>query len=261
MDIGDERRHAAQAVTNPAQHSMKALLQLTLSVVLLGGLTACQNTDLSRMLSGAQAASTGELSLDTVVAGLKEALTVGTKQAVATTSKQGGFAQNPALRLVTPPELQSVASRLRSVGLGGLVDQFEGQMNLAAEQASARATPVFVDAVKQMTFADAKGILDGGPTAATDYFRRTTEARLKGEFDPIVEKRLGELGVVRTYNDLMDRYTAIPFTRKPEFNLTDYVTSKSLDGLFATLAQEEAKIRQDPAARTTALLQRVFGRP
>lgn len=240
---------------------MKALRSFTLGVALLGGLTACQNPDLSRMLSGAQAASTGELSLDTVVAGLKEALTVGTKQAVATTSKQGGFAQNPALRLVTPPELQSVTSRLRTIGLGGLVDQFEGQMNLAAEQASARATPVFVDAVKQMTFADAKGILNGGPTAATDYFRRATETRLQAEFEPIVERRMGELGVVRTYNDLMDRYAAIPFTRKPEFNLTDYVTGKSLDGLFATLAQEEAKIRQDPAARTTALLQRVFGRP
>ena len=260
MDFYPNRPHFRSMVITRIQVAMKVPLRSALLLALLAGLTACQNADLNRALSGTLASSADEMSLDTIVAGLKEALKVGTQQAVAATSKEGGFAKNPLLRLATPPELEPVASRLRTIGLGSLVDNFEAKMNLAAEQASAQATPVFVDAVQQMTFADAKEILNGGQTAATDFFRRTTQARLKAQFEPIVEARLNEVGVVRAYNELVDRYAAIPFTQKPDSDLTDYVSNKALEGLFATLAQEEARIRQDPAARTTALLQQVFGK-
>ena len=132
-------------------------------------------------------------------------------------------------------------------------------MNRAAERAAGEATDVFWQGIRQMTFHDAVGILNGGDTAATEYFERTTRGTLRARFEPIVSDKMDEVGLVRSYDRLIGRYEAIPFTAKPSFDLRSYVTDKSLDGLFAVLAEEERKIRTDPAARVTPLLRKVFG--
>lgn len=234
------------------------LVLATLSLALL--LAGCEalNTGLGSLLntSGGQ----GGLTLDTIVAGLKEALQVGTQNTVAQTSKQGGFNLNPRLHIPLPQELQTVANTLKKVGLGSIATDLEAKMNEAAEQAAAKAAPVFIGAIKQMTFEDAKNILAGKENAATEYFREKTGAQLKELFKPIVTKATDQVGAAKAYKGVMDKYNAIPLVPKAQAaSLDDYVTDKGIQGLFLVLADEEAKIRKDPAARTTELLRRVFG--
>jgi len=147
------------------------------------------------------------------------------------------------------------------VGLGDHVDRFVILMNRAAEQASGLAVDPFADVVRQMTIADAFGILRGQPDAATVYFRDATEDSLRARFQPVVARAMGEIGLYDDYESLLDLYDLLPFTDMPSLNLTEYITDSTLDGLFHTLAAEEGRIRSDPIARTTDLLRRVFGRP
>lgn len=200
-----------------------------------------------------------ELSAETMAAGLKDALRVGTERAASTLSQPGGYSANPALKLLVPQQLDKVTSALRRVGFGSTVDQFEAKMNEAAEQAAAQAVPVFAKAVGEMTFADAKSILQGGNTAATDYFKQRTSAQLRSLYAPVVRTKMDEVGAGKVYNSLLAKYNAIPLASKPDFSLDTYVTDKALAGLFARLGDMEAQIRADPAARTTALLKQVFG--
>ena len=209
-------------------------------------------------LLGGLGGGDGTLSLDTVVAGLKEALRVGTGNAVRSTSRANGYWANAAIRIPLPPELEKVGSTLRGLGLGQRVDAFEKRMNQAAEQAAAEAGPVFLDAIGQMTFDDARRILKGRATEATDYFRARTTDPLKARYRPIVRAQMEKVGTVREYNALMERYRKIPLAPKPQFDLDEYVTARALDGLFQVLGQEERRIREDPAARTTELLRKVF---
>jgi hypothetical protein len=195
-----------------------------------------------------------------VVSGLKQALEIGTRNAVDLTSSENGYLDNPLIRIKLPDALDKMASGLRIVGFGAQVDELEVAMNRAAEQGASEATEVFWQGIRQMTFSDAVGILNGGDTAATDYFERTTRDTLRARFEPIVSSKMDEVGVVRSYDQLIGRYEAIPFTSKPSFDLRSYVTDKSLDGLFTILGKEERKIRTDPAARVTPLLQQVFGK-
>ena len=235
----------------------RTLLVSTLLVVLAG----CGNLNTANLGVLLGGGSGGALSLETIVAGLKEALTVGTQNTVTQTSKAGGYLNNARIRIPLPQELQSVAKTMRSIGLGSLVDDFENKMNVAAEQAATKATPVFVGAIKQMTFADAKNILAGKETAATDYFREKTSAQLRDLYKPIVTTYTDQSGAARAYKALMDRYNQIPFVAKTQqTSLDDFVTDKAIAGLFAILADEEVKIRKDPAARTTELLRTVFGK-
>lgn len=216
----------------------------------------CASVDLSAV--GDLLSQADPLDEPTVAAGLREALDVGTQRAVGTLSAEGGFGQNAALRLVIPDELNTMASRLRTVGLGDQVDRFEEQMNSAAETAASEAVGVFAGAIRQMTIQDAFGILRGPEDAATVYFRSRTEAELTSMFSPVVDRVMSELGVVRVYNDLVTRYNAIPLVQEVSYDLSGYVVDRTLDGLFQTLAEEELRIRVDPVARTTQLLQRVF---
>jgi hypothetical protein len=195
-----------------------------------------------------------------VVSGLKQALEIGTRNAVGLTSRKNGYLDNPLIRLRLPGALDKMAMGLRAVGLGAPVDELEVAMNRAAERAASEATAVFWQGIRQMTFSDAIGILNGGDTAATKYFERTTRDTLRGRFEPIVSDKMNEVGLVRSYDQLIGQYEAIPFTKKPSLDLRSYVTDKSLDGLFAILGEEERKIRTDPAARVTPLLQEVFGK-
>lgn len=196
----------------------------------------------------------------TIASGLKEALRVGIERAVADTSRPDGFLGNDRIRIPLPEKLQSVADTLRKIGLDKPVEDLVVAMNRGAEKASAEAADVFVGAIERMTLADARGILQGGPTAATDFFRAKTEDELRAKFEPIVAAKLDAVGGVRTYNDLLSRYRALPFVPKPpQLRLERFVTDKALDGLFVTLGREEARIREDPRARATALLKQVFG--
>lgn len=195
----------------------------------------------------------------TVVSGLKEALTIGTDNAVKNVSRVDGYFGNEMIKILMPEKIQKVANVLRQVGYQREVDDFILSMNRAAEQAAPKAASYFVDAIKQMTFEDARGILNGGDTAATDFFKRKTSDNLYQAFKPIISGSMNEVGVTRSYKAMMGRYETIPFVDKESVDLDHYVTNKSLDGLFYMVGEEEKKIRKDPAARVTDLLKQVFG--
>lgn len=196
-----------------------------------------------------------------IVSGLKEALSVGTANTVAATSKVDGYFSNQAIRILVPEKVRKVADVLGRVGYQKEVDDFVLSMNRAAEKAAPRAKAHFVQAIREMTFEDARGILDGGDTAATDYFRGKTQKKMYEEFRPVVSASMDEVGVTRSYKNMVGKYAALPMAGKAQsVDLDHYVTTKALDGLFLVLGQEERKIRTDPAARVTDLLKDVFGR-
>jgi hypothetical protein len=195
----------------------------------------------------------------TIINGLKEALRVGTQNAVRLTSSEDGFLGNELIRIALPDQLETLVKVLRTVGFESQVQELEVTMNRAAERGAGEATDVFVDAIAKMSFGDARAILDGNETAATDYFRDKTSGTLTKRFKPLVKEKMQEVGLVQQYESLVDRFTAIPLMSAPVLSLEDYVTDKTLDGLFTVLADEERRIRTDPSARVTELLQRVFG--
>ena len=200
------------------------------------------------------------IGTSTIEAGLKQALTIGTENAVAQTSKDGGYWNNPSLKIPLPPDLQKFAESLRGIGLGAQVDDLEKKMNEGAEKAAASAAPIFIGAIDNMTIADANGILNGVGATATKYLRETTYNQLKTQYSPIIGKELEQVGAIKIYNELYQKYNAIPLVPKLDLKLEDYVTEKALGGLFSVIADGENKIRQDRAARTTDLLKKVFGK-
>ncbi len=214
---------------------------------------------LDELLRQAGAGRARPLDEPTIVAGLKDALEVATGRTVAATSREDGFFGNPRIRIPLPDDFERAASGLRAVGLGRQVDELELTMNRAAERAGRDATPVFVTAIRQMSFADARAILSGGERAATRYFEARTHAELTTRFAPIVEQSMHQVGLLRLYDDVVALADALPLLALPSVDLEGYVTARALDGLFTVLGDEEARIREDPAARTTALLRRVFG--
>ena len=185
---------------------------------------------------------------------------MGTANAVSATSKVDGYFANQAIRILMPDKVRKVADVLGKVGYQDDVDEFVLSMNRAAEKAAPRAKVYFVEAIHEMTFEDARKILDGGDTAATEYFRGKTQKKLYDDFRPVVSASMGEVGVTRSYKHLVGRYADLPLVGKHEsVDLDHHVTTKALDGLFYMLGQEEKKIRTDPAARVTELLKTVFG--
>ena len=200
----------------------------------------------------------GASSDDKVAAGLKEALEIGTGNAVTSTGKPDGFFKNAAIKILMPDKLRKLDKGLRAVGLGSQLDAFVLSMNRAAERAAPSAKSIFKEALTKMTFSDAKRILRGGDTAATEYFRDKTSELLTASFLPIVSSSLGEVGATKNYKDLVGRYSALPLVSAPSLDLDQYVTGKSLEGLSHMLGEEERKIRKDPAARVTKLLKDVF---
>ncbi len=219
--------------------------------------------------TNASAAATSALTSDQMVGGLKEALSKGVEQAVASLGREGGFLTNLNVRIPMPEKLQSVEKALRAVGQHQLADDFVGSMNHAAEKAVPVAAGVFGDAIKQMTIADAKSILSGPDDAATQFFRRATATNLHAKFYPIVQKATDQVGVTAQYKQMMNKFAAAdtlnglfgkrPTTKLGTADIDTYVTDKALDGLFKMVAEEEKNIRANPLARTSDLLQRVFG--
>jgi len=218
----------------------------------------CKSADLQQV-TDALGQYQAPLDQKTLVAGLKQALEVGTQNSVKQTSAEGGFSLNPRLKILTPAALSKPVKTLRTLGLGSLVDRFETQMNRAAEKASAEATGVFVDSIRQMSFSDAWGILKGPDDAATQFFRRTSEGRLRQKFQPVINQSMQKIGFYGDYQKMLNAYQSLPLSDKPDLNIENYIMQRTLDGLFVMVADEEAKIRHDPAARVTELLRRVFG--
>lgn len=210
--------------------------------------------------SGTQVSPTdsSNLSDDTIIKGLKEALAMGAEKAVDLVSKSDGYYKNPEIKIPLPPALQKIETVLKSMGLEGLVDQFEMSMNRAAEQAAPQATALFVDAVKEMSFSDARKILNGRENEATLYFKERTQDKLSELFKPVVHKSMAEVGVTRNFQELSAKASTIPFSDTLNLDPDTYVTNRALDGLFLMLAKEEEKIRKNPTARVTDLLKTVF---
>ena len=226
--------------------------------VLCAGQSALDDL-LKKAEKATQSTNASRLSDDKITAGLKQALQISTGKAVAATGRPDGFLKNAAIKILLPEKLRTVGKGLRMVGMGAQVDELEVGMNRAAEQAAPAAKQIFLNALTRMTFSDARQILSGGDTAATDYFKRTSSDQLTTDFAPIVHKSMENVGVVRQYNQMMQNPVATSFSKNQNFNLDDYVVGKTLDGLFYMLGQEEKRIRRDPAAQTTALLKEVFG--
>jgi len=200
------------------------------------------------------------LNNDTVVKGLKEALSLGTENAVKNVSQTDGFFGNKVIRILMPDNIRKVANVLSKVGYQKEVDEFILSMNRAAEKAAPKAASFFVGAIRDMSFEDARGILNGGDTAATKFFKNKTHDNIYEAFKPIISTSMSEVGATRSYKDMMSKYESIPFVDKQSLDLDHYVTEKSLDGLFYMVGEEEKKIRMDPAARVTDLLKTVFGK-
>jgi hypothetical protein len=211
-----------------------------------------------KSVTGPKTSGSG-LSTDTIGAGLKEALKVSTTKAVAATGKPDGFLGNPAIRIPLPGKLQSARHGLRLVGMGPQLDELEVGMNRAAERAAPLAKQIFLDALMKMTISDARNILGGGDTAATQYFRGASSEELSTAFTPIVHNAMQSVGVAREYDQVMQNSVAAPFMKSRNVDLDAYVVGKTLDGLFYMLGQEEKQIRKNPAAQTSAILQEVFG--
>jgi hypothetical protein len=220
--------------------------------------TACNGGILDDLLKGLTSSPEQGMDEDTVIAGLREALSVSTENAVKNVSRTGGYLANEAIRITMPEKIQKVADVLNRIGYHKQVDEFITSMNRAAEKAAPKATGHFIRAIKEMTIDDAKGILNGADTAATDYFRTRTSGKLYEELKPIISSSMNSVGVTRSYKAMMETYASLPFMKSTPFDLDHYVTGKALDGLFYVMAQEEKKIRTDPAARITELLQKVF---
>ena len=205
-----------------------------------------------------------QISLDnsTIVKGLKEALATGTERAISEVAKPDGYFGNQLIKILLPEKIRNAADLLAKIGFQQQVDEFVLSMNRAAEKSAPRAAGFFGDAIRQMTVEDAKGILNGGDTAATQFFEKNTRSKLYQAFKPAVAKSMDQVGTVRVFKELIAKYETIPFASlagAPSLDLDAYVTNKALDGLFIMVGEEEKKIRTNPAARTTDLLRKVFG--
>ena len=242
--------------------NIKKIVLLALLATFFVGYTSLTHAQLDSFLKNMKK-SLGfdqELSTNKIVAGLKEALRIGTGNAVSTLSQPGGYLDNPKTRIPLPESVQKVDRLLRAAGFGPQLDEFDLSMNRAAEAAAPEAKSIFWNAITGMTFEDARKILQGQENEATLYFKDRTSDRLKGVFKPIVHDSMARVGATRSYQALEDKVSRIPFAGDMNLSLDDYVTDEALDGLFYMLGQEEMKIRQNPSARVTDLLKEVFGK-
>lgn len=199
------------------------------------------------------------LSLADITQGLKDALAKGSQATLARLGKADGFLSDQAVHIPLPDQLRQVQSALKLVGAAGLADDLETRMNHAAEQAVPKAKDIFLGAIRNMSVSDAKGILDGPTDAATQYLRRTTGTQIGAQIRPLIETALQQAGAVNAYDRMLGRYAQIPGMPDAKASIVDWTRDKGLDGIFHYIAQEEADIRANPAARTTELLKKVFG--
>ncbi|MHA3788584.1 DUF4197 domain-containing protein [Flavobacterium hauense] len=200
----------------------------------------------------------GILSNADIAAGLREALDNGIDKQVTKLTQTDGFYKNQLVKILLPEELQKVDKTLRDIGLGSLADEGLKVMNRAAEDAVKEATPIFVGAVKEITFTDAKNILMGNDESATNYLKTKTTSQLYTKFNPVIKSSFTKVGADKVWNNIITKYNQVPLVRKVNPDLTDYVTNEALNGVFKMIAVEEKDIRNNIAARTTPLLKKVF---
>lgn len=220
------------------------------------GLSSCDTLNQVAQTTVQQYGNPSQLEISN---GLKQALELGTGKSSDQLSAVDGFFKNAAVKILFPPEAQKAENTLRSIGLGKLADDVILSLNRAAEDAAVQAKPIFVSAIKQMTIQDVTNILLGQQDAATQYFERTTTSQLAQSFKPVIQGSLNKVGATKYYTDAANAYNKIPLVTKINPNISDYVTQKAIAGLFVVIAKEELNIRQNLSARTTPLLQKVFG--
>ncbi|WP_026812056.1 DUF4197 domain-containing protein [Arenibacter certesii] len=200
----------------------------------------------------------GTIGNNEIALGLREALDMGIQKQVSKLTQTDGFYKNEMVKIMLPQELQKVDKTLRDIGLSNLADEGLKILNRAAEDAVKEATPIFVDAVKGITFADARNILLGSDDAATRYLTQATQNQLYDKFNPVIKQSFEKVGADKIWSNLINRYNAIPFTSSVNPDLTDYVTQEALEGVYSMIALEEKEIRTKTASRTSAVLKRVF---
>ncbi len=217
------------------------------------------SADLSSLLQSVGVSKKTSINDTPLASGLKEALRVGIDKSVQALGKQDGYLKNDLVKIQMPDRLKQVEALLRKTGFGPQVDEFVLSMNRAAEKAAPQAREVLIDAIAGMSIEDAQGIMNGGNTAATDYFKKSSSARLTQSFKPVVQKTMSEYAVTAKYQAITGKVQSLPFASKlPMPDIEGYVVQKALDGMYTTIGREETAIRKDPAARVTPLLKQIF---
>ena len=219
------------------------------------GLLSCAEMQqvMAQLPQGTSVLSQGEIGN-----GLKEALNNGISKQVSKLTATDGFFKNEAVKILLPDELKAVDKKLRQIGMGKLADEGLKVINRAAEDAVKEATPIFVDAVKQMTFTDAKNILMGNESSATTYLQNTTSTALYAKFNPVIKNSFTKVGADKVWKEIITKYNSIPLVKKVNPDLTDYTTNKAMEGVFKMIAVEEKEIRTNLASRSSDLLKKVF---
>ncbi|MGC3947584.1 MAG: DUF4197 domain-containing protein [Chryseolinea sp.] len=237
-----------------------AFFIVTLGIVATPLWQACTSAQINQTIGDINKSIGSEAPLSTaeVADGLKEALIKGISTGSDLASAMDGYFKNPEIKIPFPPEVKKVEDKLRQIGLGNEVDKFVMTLNRGAEDAAKEAKPIFIEAIRQMTIQDAWSILKGNDDAATQYLKRTTSGLLKEKFKPVINNSLQKVNATRYYSDIVNTYNKIPLTEDVNPNLDDYATDKAIEGLFVMIAKEEKNIRENPLARTTDLLKKVF---
>jgi RNA binding exosome subunit len=236
----------------------KANILLVIIVVQIFSAHLCYAGFLDNVMKMFGGSSQEKPDENTITSALKEAIVIGANNAVKSVSKNDGYFGNQAIKILIPEKIKMIAEGLGKIGYQKQVDDFILSMNRAAEKAAPKAKSFFIDAIKEMTFDDARKILNGDDTAASDYFKIKTNDKLYEAFKPIISSSMNEAGVTRYYKDMTSKFTSLPFVKPELLDLDHYVTNNALDGLFYMIGEEEKKIRTDPAARVTELLKKVF---
>ena len=240
-----------------------SLFIILLSVALMGFSTTHAGwfDKLKEVISTDSSTSSGTSITDNDIAGaLKDALNVSSDNVVSQLSAAGGFNSDPNIRIPLPDSLQTVQKTMNKFGMGSSLNHLENKLNEAAETATEKAKPLFVNAIKELTWEDVKTILNGPDDAATQYFKGKMSSPLAAEMKPIVDSSLSEVGAINSYNNAMGKYKSLPLVPDVQADLSKHVLDKGIDGIFYYLAIEEGRIRNDPAKRTTELLKKVFAK-
>lgn len=243
-------------ILNQTNLHMKSSFYLLILLIL----SSCTTAQLNQALNDASGVLQGgtQLSTTDVANGLKEALVNGISKGSDKAAQTNGYFNNTKLKIPFPPDVVKVETKLRQLGMNKMVDDFVLSLNRGAELAAKEAKPIFVDAIKSMSISDAWGILKGEKNSATVYLKDNTNAQLYTKFQPVISSALNKVNATKYYSDIVNTYNKIPFVDKVNPDLNDYATNKAIDGLFILVEEEERNIRQDPIARTTDLLKRVF---
>ena len=224
-------------------------------------LVACTTAQIHQTIGAVSDSMNSQNSLtsDQVGKGLKEALVKGISKGADQVSRLNGYFKNPSIKIPFPPNVQKVETKLRQIGMGSEVDKFVMTLNRGAEDAAKGAKPIFISAITSMTITDAWNILKGEDDAATNYLKKATSTQLMTKFRPVMANSLDKVNATKYYGDVIGTYNKIPFVEKVDPDLKEYASQKAVDGLFFMMAKEEKNIREDPVARTTELLKKVFG--